>query len=52
MKKVLLVVLLVAVIGLIAFASLKGNNSQTKKEPTEKKTQSEKKERTRSCMFS
>jgi hypothetical protein len=54
MKKLLLVVVLAACLGLIAFASLKNSNNKNKKEPTEKKTEqpAEKKAHKKSCWFS
>jgi hypothetical protein len=54
MKKVLLVIILAACVGLIAFASLRSNNSKSKKENIEKKTDQPEKKKThkKSCWFS
>jgi hypothetical protein len=54
MKKLLLVVVLAACFGLIAFASLRNSSTKNKKEPTEKKTDqpAQKKACKKTCWFS
>jgi uncharacterized protein YxeA len=52
MKRILVVIILIAFIGAVAFASLRTNKAQKEKAPVKQEQKTEKKEHKRHCIFS
>ena len=52
MKRILVVIILIAFIGAVAFASLRTNKGQKEKAPAKQEQKTEKKEHKRHCIFS